>query len=163
MVARLKRIADTQNGCYSLRFLQSLHMHISVYYWNSKRTNSTKTLTKQTSLFLKQTEPTMKFRHSNRVFISPHYLRPNHQHQWRQFSTSFLKKFRTTPQARASFNGGSNNSQGRSFYFTQCLAYFTCFSNEKWILRICILYCLFLSIWLVNVIMKVLFVVLNAK
>ncbi|KAJ4712724.1 Phosphatidylserine decarboxylase proenzyme 1, mitochondrial [Melia azedarach] len=57
----------------------------------------------------------MKFRHSNRVFISPHYLRPNHQHQWRQFSTSFLKKFRTTPQARASFNGGSNNSQGNTF------------------------------------------------
>ncbi|KAL5748457.1 hypothetical protein ACOSP7_025498 [Xanthoceras sorbifolium] len=58
----------------------------------------------------------MKFRYSNQLPVFSHYLQPNHQHQWRQFVTSFVKKARTTPRARASFSSGSNNnSQGNIF------------------------------------------------
>lgn len=62
----------------------------------------------------------MKFRFSNKVSVFPHYLRLEYDHHCRQFSTSFLRKLQTNPQVRASFSGGSNNSQGPSFYFTQC-------------------------------------------
>lgn len=57
----------------------------------------------------------MKFRFSNKVSVFPHYLRFEYDHHCRQFSTSFLRKLQTNPQVRASFSGGSNNSQGNTF------------------------------------------------
>lgn len=57
----------------------------------------------------------MKFRFSNKVSVFPHYLRLEYDHHCRQFSTSFLRKLQTNPQVRASFSGGSNNSQGNTF------------------------------------------------
>ncbi|KAF9685414.1 hypothetical protein SADUNF_Sadunf03G0052100 [Salix dunnii] len=58
----------------------------------------------------------MKFRYSSKLPIFIHSLRLSHQHhQRRQFLTSLLKKFRTTSQVRASFNGSSGNSGGNIF------------------------------------------------
>ncbi|KAK4843100.1 hypothetical protein QYF36_004008 [Acer negundo] len=59
----------------------------------------------------------MRFRFSNKLPAFPHYLHPDHhQHQWRQFVTSFVKKAQATSRARASFSSGSaNNSQGNTF------------------------------------------------
>ncbi|TXG51164.1 hypothetical protein EZV62_023688 [Acer yangbiense] len=59
----------------------------------------------------------MRFRYSNKLPAFPHYLHPDHhQHQWRQFVTSFVKKAQASSRARASFSSGSaNNSQGNTF------------------------------------------------
>ncbi|KAK2649019.1 hypothetical protein Ddye_016508 [Dipteronia dyeriana] len=62
----------------------------------------------------------MRFRFSNKTPAFSYYLHPDHhQHQWRQFVTSFVKKAQATSRARTSFSSGSaNNSQGLWFYFS---------------------------------------------